>query len=133
MSLDFYVHVPEYRAYVRRNGKTEAMAFENEECECKHVGNITHNLKVMAEHVPVSDTLTLYNVLWRPDESGLNTTDDILEYVTTGVKYMIDHKEDLLQYNPDNGWGDYDELLDFAKRVGSACLFNPNCKIEANR
>ncbi len=133
MSLDFYVHVPEYRAYVRRNGKTEAMALENEECECKHVGNITHNLNKMAMHVPVSDTLTLYNVLWRPDESELNTTDDILEYVTTGVKYMIDHKDDLLQYNPDNGWGDYEGLLDFAKRVGSACLFNPNCKIEASR
>ena len=95
MSLDFYVYVPEYRAYVLRNGKTEAMGFENEECECKHVGNITHNLNNMAMHVPVSDTLTLYNVLWRPDESGLNTTDDILEYVTTGVKYLTDHKEDL--------------------------------------
>ena len=133
MSLDFYVYVPEYHAYVRHNGKTEAIALENEECERKHVGNITHNLNEMAIHVPVSDTLTLYNVLWRPDESDLNTTDDILEYVTIGLKYLIDHKKDLLQYNPDNGWGDYDGLLDFTKRVGSACLFHPHCKIEAER
>ena len=59
--------------------------------------------------------------------------DDILEYVTIGVKYLIDHKKDLLQYNPDNGWGNYDGLLDFTKRVGSACLFHLHCKIEVSR
>ena len=103
------------------------------EYDCIHVGNITHNMNKMAEHVPVSDALNLYNVLWRPEESNLNTTDDIFDYVTTGVKYMIEHKDELLQYNPDNGWGDYDALLNFARCVGNACLLNPECEIEANR
>ena len=133
MSLDFYVNIPESRAYIRRNGRIETLAIKDEKCVSEHVGNITHNLNIMAMHVPVSETLTLYNVLWRPDESNLKTTDDILGYVTIGVKYLIDHKDELLQYNPENGWGDYDGLLDFAKSVGSACLFNPNCTIEVDR
>lgn len=133
MSLDFYVNVPEQMYYTRENGSTVSNSVPDCDYEELHVGNITHNLNQMAMHVPVSDTLTLYNVLWRPDESDLKTTDDILEYVTIGVKYLIDHKEELLQYNPDNGWGNYEGLLNFTKRVGSACLFNPRCKISVSR
>lgn len=133
MSLDFYVNVPEQTYYTRENGSTVSKPAPDCNYEELHVGNITHNLNQMAMHVPVSDTLTLYNVLWRPDESDLKTTDDILEYVTIGVKYLIDHKEELLQYNPDNGWGSYEGLLDFTKRVGSACLFHPHCEIEVSR
>jgi hypothetical protein len=72
-------------------------------------------------------------VLWRPDEHGLETTDSIVGYITVGVRYMEEHAADLEQYNPSNGWGSYDWLLNFARCVGSACLFNPGCKIEANR
>lgn len=133
MSLDFYIKVPEQCYYTRENGRMVSHAAPDCEYDRIHVGNITHNMNKMAEHVPVSDTLNLYNVLWRPEESNLNTTDDIFDYVTTGVKYMIEHKDELLQYNPDNGWGDYDVLLNFTRRVGNACLLNPGCEIEANR
>lgn len=133
MSLDFYIRVPEKRSYYRSGGKTLPMA-EYDDCFTRcHVDNITHNLGEMARHTPVSDTLTLYNVLWRPEESGLTTTDDIVDLVAEGVRYMITHKDDLIKYNPDNGWGDYDGLLEFAKKVGNACLFNPSCQIEADR
>lgn len=133
MSLDFYIRVPEIRSYYRSAGKTLPMA-EYDDCfRFYHVANITHNLGEMARHIPVSDTLTLYNVLWRPDESGLMTTDDIVDLVAEGVRYMITHKDDLIKYNPDNGWGDYDGLLEFAKQVGNACLFNPCCQIDADR
>lgn len=134
MSLDFYVYVPEQRAYVRENGTTAPMLEENTElCECIHIANITHNMGEMARHVPVSDTLTLYNILWRPDESNLKTTDDIMEYVTMGLKFMREHFSELLQYNPDNGWGSYEGLVTFTKRVLGACLLYPRCLIEANR
>lgn len=133
MSLDFYVNIPEQTYYTRENGSTVSKPMPDCYYERQHIGNITHNLNKMAMHVPVSDTLTLYNVLWRPDESDLKTTDDILEYVTIGVKYLIDHKEELLQYNPDNGWGSYEGLLTFSRRVGSACLFHPHCEIEVSR
>lgn len=133
MSLDFYVIIPEQMYYIRENGSTINIPSPDCNYEILHVGNITHNLNEMAKHVPVSDTLTLYNILWRPDESDLKITDDILEYVAIGVKYLIDHKKELLKYNPDNGWGDYENLLDFSKHVVSACLFHPHCKIEVSR
>ena len=133
MSLDFYVIIPEQMYYIRENGSTINIPSPDCNYEILHVGNITHNLNEMAKHVPVSKTLTLYNILWRPHESDLKTTDDILEYVTIAVKYLIDHEEELLQYNPDNGWGNYESLLDFSKQVGSACIFHPHCDIEVSR
>ena len=135
MSLDFYVRVPkeDTRIFLRENGKTFSVIPEDCSFEYLHVGNITHNLGEMARHIPVSKELKLYNVLWRPEELDLTTTDSILEYVDTGVRYMLKNKKKLEKYNPDNGWGNYDGLLSFAKKVGSACLFNSGCEIEANR
>lgn len=133
MSLDFFIEVPDAMYFTRDHGRT--VSHPAPECEFlrKHVGNITHNMNVMAQNVPVSAGLTLYNVLWRPDEHGFNTTDDIVGYTANGVRYMEEHAAELEQYNPSNGWGDYGLLLDFARRVGSACLFNPGCKIEVSR
>jgi hypothetical protein len=40
-------------------------------------GNITHNLGKMAGEVKLSNGLTLYDVLWRPDEHSLKYAKDI--------------------------------------------------------
>ena len=81
MSLDFYVNIPEQTYYTRENGSTVSKPIPDCYYEKLHVGNITHNMNQMAKHVPVSKTLTLYNILWRRDESNLKTTDHILKYV----------------------------------------------------
>ena len=59
------------------------------------------NLNQMAMHVPVSDTLTLYNVLWRPDESDLKTTDDILNRVRNNERDIRGYSEDV--FNEEGG------------------------------
>lgn len=133
MSLDFFIVVPDEVYPTRENGRTVSYPVPGCEFHRQHVGNITHNMNVMAQHVPVSAGLTLYDVLWRPDEHGFGATDDIVDYIVAGVLYMKEHAADLEQYNPSNGWGDYGQLLGFARRVGSACIFNPGCKIEASR
>lgn len=133
MSLDFYVSVPRERYYTRENGSTVSYPLEEGQYGEMHVGNITHNLNKMAENIPVSETLTLYNVLWRPDESNLTLTDEILPLVDAGVRYMLKHEKKLKKFNPDNGWGSYEGLLDFTRKVGAACLFNPRCKISVSR
>jgi len=77
-------------------------------------GNITHNLSKMASAVPADDTLTLYDLLWHPNESGFNiVTDKYVGLIENGLKYLKEHKEELVVFNPENGWGNYENLLEF--------------------
>ena len=39
--------------------------------------------------------------------------------------YMVDNKEELMQYEPSNGWGSYDGALKFVAKLIVASLNNP--------
>lgn len=100
-------------------------------------GNITHNLGEMAKHIPINynGTLTkLYYVCWRTEEIGIKTVGDILPLLIQGLHYMIDHRKELEQYNPPNGWGTYNGFMKFLLNYKQACEDNDSdCLIEANR
>jgi hypothetical protein len=89
--------------------------------------NITHNLNNMA------DAAGLYYVLWRPEEIGVKTAAEAIPILRTGIAKLVDQKEQMLQYNPKNGWGDYDGLLEFARAVLHACEDNPDATIDVRR
>ena len=79
-------------------------------------GNITHNMCEMAREVPIaSNELTLYDLLWQPDEHGFKQAGDAgyRGDVLIGFIYLRKHRNDLIQFNPENGWGNYDLLLAF--------------------
>lgn len=38
-----------------------------------------------------------------------------------------------MQFNPKNGWGDYDGLLDFIKQYLAECICYPDAIIEISR
>lgn len=120
--------------YVRENGQTFELKTMEEvrshfpDADLSHIsvyeyedndfwhGNITHNMNEMASVVPIDGTeLTLYNLLWRPDEHDFETagSTNYREYVLKGYLYLRAQKEELLPLNPDNGWGNYDQLLAF--------------------
>ena len=40
--------------------------------------------------------------------------------------YMVDNKEELMQYEPTNGWGSYDGALKFVAKLIVASLNNPD-------
>lgn len=40
--------------------------------------------------------------------------------------YMVDNKEELMQYQPSNGWGSYDSALKFVAKLIVASLNNPD-------
>ena len=131
MSLDLYIisKTPIRKrgtgVYVRENGQTVELktmeevrshfpdvdlsnisVYEYEDDDFWH-GNITHNMTDMASKVPIENTdLTLYDLLWQPDEHNFATAG------STGYREHV-HKEELLPLNPDNGWGNYDQLLAF--------------------
>lgn len=89
--------------------------------------NITHNLTSMA------DRAGFYRAAWRPDESGWANASDIADKLVDGVSYMIKNKKELELLNPDNGWGSYDGLLEFAFAYARACFENPEATIWVSR
>ena len=95
--------------------------------------NITHNLVQMAQAVPVKfgtmDT-TLYYACWRPEQIGAKTVADVLPMLIQGIHYMIDHRAELVKYNPENGWGTYEGFIKFLLNYKQACEDNdPECTV----
>lgn len=126
-------------------GSTMAIYPEDTEVtESEWSANITHNMGEMASHIPVTYKIdkevyseTLYMLVWRPEEVGIgnicNNTDTVGQALQSGIPYMIAHRKELLQYNPDNGWGDYDSFLEWLIAYWRACLEHPDCEIEVWR
>ena len=89
--------------------------------------NITHNLTRMA------DVAKIYGVMWRPDENGIKTAADCIPAMAAGVVFMEANREMLEQYNPSNGWGSYEVLLQVATEILTACRENPDAIVGASR
>ena len=95
--------------------------------------NITHNLNTMAAECHVGDGLTLYNVLWRPDEHGLKYARDLTKYLEEGYMNLDSHPEVYKAYNPENGWGTYEGLVKFVYNYWRACLKYPDSELRISR
>jgi hypothetical protein len=99
--------------------------------------NITHNLGKMASAVALdrgmNPELTLYDVLWRPDEHGFSRALDITDLLDQAVAIMERDCDRLRELNPANGWGDYDGLVRFVRDYLAACEANPQAVIEICR
>ena len=99
-------------------------------------GNITHNLGKMAAEVKIpymAGTVTLYNVLWRPEELQFTKATEILSLLHDGLVELICFPEKYKPFNPENGWGDYDGLVNFVRDYYNACLDNPQAELRVSR
>jgi hypothetical protein len=96
-------------------------------------GNITHNLNSMAAAVVLSNGLTLYQILWRPDEHELKFARDISELLDEGWNILLADPEKFKNYNPPNGWGSYDGLCNFVYKYRNACWDNPDAELRISR
>ena len=96
--------------------------------------NITHNLTKMASEVKLSNGMSLYQVLWRPDEMvGLNKAEDIADLLDEGWNILLADPEYFKQFNPQNGWGSYDGLCNFVYKYRNACWDNPDAELRVSR
>ena len=101
--------------------------------------NITHNLGKMAREVSYGlewkgeGELSLYDVLWRPDEHGFTHAKDISDLLDIGWNILLSDPEKYKRYNPENGWGSYDGLCDFVYRYRNACWDNPEAELSVSR
>lgn len=96
-------------------------------------GNITHNLTAMASAVALSNGMTLYDILWRPDEHELKYAKDIAELLDQGWNILLHDPEYFKTFNPENGWGSYEVLEKFVYNYRNACWDNPDAELRVWR
>jgi hypothetical protein len=87
----------------------------------------------MAREVKLDGGLTLYDVLWRPDEHGMQFARDIAEHLDRGMNLLMSDPELYKKWNPDNGWGRYDGLGHFVYKYRNACWDNPDAELSVSR
>jgi hypothetical protein len=89
--------------------------------------NITHNLGEMAGKAGI------YYHLWRPEEIGVSKAGDLIKPLEQGL-YLLTHQRDKFEkFNPENGWGNYDNLVLITREYINACIKYPNARIEVSR
>lgn len=154
MSLDYYIisKMPvEHKhtgIYIRENGETKELSKEEAEkkfnkpveeytstdSELLHI-NIMHNLAKMAKQCEV-DGISLYILLWHPNEVLINGEPSISYCQNLFILYieLKEHREKYEKFNPSNGWGSYDSLLNALKRIILCFIHNDidDLKIEAS-
>lgn len=145
MSLDIFIVSPDpikkksTGIYARIDGQTRELTREEaikhfpdvdpsriveEEIETDDFwcGNITHNLSEMAARC-FSDEYSLYDLLWRDNEP-----DDIIYYVYQLYSCLIeleDNPDKYKKYNSSNGWGTYEQLVEFVRSFIHALIDMP--------
>lgn len=89
--------------------------------------NMTHNLNKMA------DAAGIYEALWRPGEIGITKASQLIEPLTAGLERLRADPEKFKAYNPSNGWGTYEGLVDFVTSYLAACKEYPDADVTASR
>ncbi len=82
--------------------------------------NITHNLNTMA------DTAGLYAALWRPEEIGVKTAEELIPFLEDGLEALRANPKYYKQFNPESGCGSYEGLVRFVEEYLQACRENPD-------
>ena len=88
--------------------------------------NITHNLNKMAQAVG------LYEVLWSPEEIGITSASQMIPSLEKGIKELEANPDKYKVFNPPNGFGNYEDFIDFCKSVLQKCRKYPDAVIEAS-
>ena len=154
MSLDLYIITPEpvertgTGVYVRENGKTvelktieevkqhfpdaDISSIEERPVETNEFwhGNITHNLGKMAKEVQLvkrinaESFITLYDILWKGEVTMKNKL-LLVDLLSKAVHELEDKPTKYQMFNPENGWGTYEQLLHFTKDFLKAVVNAP--------
>lgn len=88
--------------------------------------NITSNLANMARHC------LLYHPLWHPEQVGVYKAADLVPFLKDGLDVLLDDPEGFKQFNPANGWGTYEDLVNLVKDYLAACQLYPDATIEVS-
>ena len=94
---------------------------------CDFDYNITHNLSTMAGKAGI------YQHLWRPEELGISKASELIDPLTVGLADLKGRPDYFKEFNPPNGWGNYDNLVAFVEKYLEACMVSPNAEIGTSK
>lgn len=126
MSLDIYLLNPESEVE-KICPCCDRPLLTKEPEEVLFFANITHNLNNMASAAGI------YYHLWRPEEIGIEKASALIEPLTKGLSTLRKKKDILLDYNPTNGWGKYEDLVALVKDYLAACKTYPDAIVKVDR
>jgi hypothetical protein len=89
--------------------------------------NVTHNLNTMAMEAGI------YQLLWRPDELRITYAGDLIAPLREGLARLRADPDRFKRFNPENGWGSYDDLCTFVAEYLAACESNPDATVRVWR
>lgn len=89
--------------------------------------NITHNLRDMAAAAGI------YQCLWRPDEELITKASQLIQKLEFGLMLLKAHPIEFKQFNPANGWGDYNALVNMVEEYLKACMEHPDADVSVSR
>ncbi len=97
------------------------------ESDVLYTDNITHNLGAMAA------AALIYTYLWCPDENDITTAAQLIEPLSDGLYRLKTNPAAFEIYNPKNGWGSYQGLVEFVEDYLKACMRYPEAKVSVWR
>ena len=117
MSLDVYLTEPTMCPHCAKDtGRGDEVFWRN----------ITHNLNTMA------DAAGVYAACWRPDEHGMTHARDLIEPLRRGLADLKARPEHFKRYNAPNGWGVYENFVEFVECYLEACEANPSAVVRVS-
>lgn len=84
--------------------------------EFLYEANITHNLGSMAR------VAGIYECLWHPEKAGIIKARYLIEPLWNGLERLRAEPERFKKLNPPNGWGAYEDLVEFVRDYLAACI-----------
>jgi hypothetical protein len=89
--------------------------------------NITHNLASMAREAGI------YRYLWRPEEVNVMCANQLIAPLENGLELLQSDRDRFEKFDPKNGWGGYDTLVEFVSQYLSVCQDYPQARISVSR
>lgn len=95
--------------------------------------NLTHNLTDMAEKCVIeskhffndgNNHISLYDLVWHPEENlGIEVPSmDYIQDITSCYNLLLRDPNFYKKYNPENGWGNYEQLTNGVKKYLNALI-----------
>jgi len=89
--------------------------------------NITHNLGGMAREAGI------YDHLWCPEKLKITTAFELIAPLRAGLMRLTANPERFKAFNPENGWGSYENLVSLVQSYLAACIDNPDAEVSVWR
>lgn len=128
MSLDVYLRGPvrQVKGECTCSECGTSHTFSREQADYFFEDNITHNLVAMA------DTAGIYETIWKSGRKDSNIqAKQLIAPLKEGLAKLLENPQKFKAFNPDNGWGNYEVLVEFAQDYLAACEEFPESIVEA--